>query len=261
MEKLKRNSYVMYFNVSEAALDLPDKDYKEFGKLIHNYVFYGIEPETDNLAVKMLLKVYLPTLNDALAAYDKRATGNNGGRKKKPQETIDNHSKPQETTANPNNNVNVNVNENGNVNDTVTPTTSNVYNQSIHEIEKEKIEDTVTRNTSNHPIIPIFKNKEIPKMNELLLEYRDNEGELREPTHDELLCVAYIEDLGFSKDDFKDNNYTNVNQIILAVSSKVGKTLLKHGFKVSIDNKDYLDMLKNYLDANYNYFKISTSCF
>lgn len=264
MEKLKRNSYVMYYNVSEAALDLPDTDYKEFGKLIHDYVFFGVEPETDNLAIKMLLKVYLPALNNSLAVYDKRATGNNGGRKRKPQETTKNHTvsdglqeEPQETTSgdmvgsgnpNYNNNDNYNDNENKNVNEI-----------DINQIDITPVEVPVTSN--NNPVeqkIEIKEEKESIEQNKLsdkefnswclkcVDKFKGSIGLGKSPTVQEILGYMIENEVMFEKSDFEQYPISD-NERRLVPTEDMNNYLyqliqpmaLNYGY--AIDNNEVLD--------------------
>ena len=283
MEKLKRNSYVMYFNVSDAALDLlSDKEYKEFGMMIHEYVFFGIEPETDNMTIKMLLKLYRPALDESLASYDKRATGNGGGRKKKhkePQETIENHSKPQETidnnmdtTSNPNNNVNDNVNVNDNeivpecnntrkqkeYDGTMTVDTSTSTNNQAHNVEKEKEQYDVN-------ILPVTEGTTKKSKEYYIKCFEEGCGKGLEPTVDQITGFVVKNNVSFEKDDFKvevyqgykvgDKYQATMKNLALSSLKKLRPMKVKveeggYGYSFSSDTKSVQEFMKMYVESD-----------
>lgn len=113
-----KQSFVMYNSFLEAASNLPDADFKQCIMSIRDYALYGIDEDTDNWAINVILSMAKPLLASARKRYEKcvengnkgAGFGINGGRPKKytsetkPQSKP--QTKPQSQPLNDNDNVN-----------------------------------------------------------------------------------------------------------------------------------------------------------
>lgn len=116
-----KQSFVIYNSFLEAANNLPDADFKQCIMSIRDYALYGIDEETDNWAINVILSMAKPLLASARKRYENciengskgKDFGKDGGRPKKytsetkPQEKP--LTKPQNQPLNDNDNVNNNV--------------------------------------------------------------------------------------------------------------------------------------------------------
>lgn len=166
-----KDSFVIYKNFAEASRKLPAEQFKEYYELVFDYVFNGIQPKTDNIAIDMLLVSCLPMIDRSINNYEHnkenskygvlgKKYGNLGGRPRKGEtkeeyQTRKESEKPPKTPFKGDNdltdkktpknplNVNDNVNENGNVNGNgIGPLSSNP------EKEKDGKEIGLTTSTS-----------------------------------------------------------------------------------------------------------------
>lgn len=116
-----KQSFVIYNSFLEAANNLPDADFKQCIMSIRDYALYGIDEDTDNWAINVILSMAKPLLASARKRYENciengskgKDFGKDGGRPKKytsetkPQEKP--LTKPQNQPLNDNVNVNTNV--------------------------------------------------------------------------------------------------------------------------------------------------------
>ena len=116
-----KQSFVMYNSFLEAANNLPDADFKKCILSIRDYALYGIDEETDNWAINIILSMAKPLVASARKRYENcvengnkgRDYGKNGGRplknslEMKPQEKP--QAKPLSQPLNDNAYVNNNV--------------------------------------------------------------------------------------------------------------------------------------------------------
>jgi hypothetical protein len=123
-QKIDKQSFVVYNSFFEAAKNLNGDDFKECFFNLRDYALFGIDKETDNWAINIILSMAKPLVASARKRYENcvengnkgKDYGKNGGRPKKTLEE-----KPQAKPLNVNANVydsekeNYNVTENSNV--------------------------------------------------------------------------------------------------------------------------------------------------
>ena len=120
-QRTDKQSFVIYNSFLEAANNLPDADFKKCIMSIRDYALYGIDEDTDNWAINVILSMAKPLLASARKRYENcvengskgKDFGPEGGRPKKytsetkPQAKP--QAKPQSQPLNDNDNVNNNV--------------------------------------------------------------------------------------------------------------------------------------------------------
>ena len=142
--------------------------------------------------------------------------------------------------------------------------------------EEEGVEETSTSIPNAVPVIEKYDDTPIPvfpngyhnsKLEKLVNEFIPNEGEeLELPNKEQLLCMAYMENLSFSRNDFKviyegngNNGYYKPNslgELMIPVTAKMKEFVGKYNFKYRGSHKPYQDMIRSFLESNYNHFKI-----
>lgn len=123
-----KQSFVMYNSFLEAANNLPDADFKKCILSIRDYALFGIDEETDNWAINIILSMAKPLLASARKRYENcvengykgKDYGKNGGRPKKNVLEEKPQMKPQSNPLNVNADEKLNdyVDENSNVYET-----------------------------------------------------------------------------------------------------------------------------------------------
>ena len=105
-------------------------------------------------------------------------------------------------------------------------------------------------------------------MDKLLEEFKSSEDNTKHPTKEQLLCMTYLENLSFSKADFKsildkpkNNGYyipSSWFELMCCSLPKLKPIATKYNFKsIGIpDCEVYQEMIGSYLEKNIDYFKI-----
>ena len=75
-----KQSFVMYNSFLEAANNLPDADFKKCILSIRDYALYGIDEETDNWAINIILSMAKPLVASARKRYENCVENGNKGR-------------------------------------------------------------------------------------------------------------------------------------------------------------------------------------
>lgn len=122
-KSIDNQSFVIYNSILKAAENLNGDDFKKCILNIRDFALFGIDEETDNWAINIILSVAKPVIAAARKRYKKsvengykgKEFGKLGGRPKKtPSEPL---SQPLNEKANENDNEKVNNNVNYNYND------------------------------------------------------------------------------------------------------------------------------------------------
>lgn len=174
------------------------------------------------------------------------------------------------------NNSNKNKEQDNSINQDMTVDTSTSTNNQTHNVEKEKEQydvNIVPVPESNEQVddntqIPIFEEGfRNATLDSWLKEFKPNEGEQAFPTYEQLMCVAFIEKLSFSRSDFKklyggvfnskkEYHPNNKEELLFVISSKMTEIVGKYNFKYRSYCEVYQNMVCSFLNKHYNHFKI-----
>ena len=174
------------------------------------------------------------------------------------------------------NNNSKNKEQDNSINPDMTVDTDTSPNNKAHNIEKEKEQYDVNilpvpesnEQVDDNTQIPIFdEGFRNATLDSWLNEFKPNEGEEAFPTYEQLMCVAFIEKLSFSRSDFKklygggfnskkEYHPNNKEELLLVISTKMKEIVGKYNFKYRSYCEVYQNMVCSFLNKHYNYFKI-----